>query len=793
MSALETARLPVQALEQPFAAVLKGRGRFVITSPTGSGKSTLCPLWAARLAGRALVVEPRRVACRSLARFVAAGLGGRLGDEVGYAVRHDDRLGPRTQVGYVTPGVALAMLTDGAIGADDAVLLDEFHLRGLETDLLLALLLARGHRRLGVLSATLDGARVARHMEAELLEAQGRLHPVELRHVGDDPVPDARHLEERVVAALGQLRRDPALAEGDVLVFLPGKAEIGACLRRLERDPDFEPLPLHAQLSPADQDRPFEPAPGRRVILSTNVAETSVTLPYVRAVIDSGLVRRTIYRDGRGALALRPIALDAAEQRAGRAGRLGPGLCLRLWSARGKLEPRTPPEILREDLSALLLQAAQLGHRAEALPWLDPPRDYAVADARELLGSLGLMDAAGALTEQGQQVGRLPVDPVLGRMLVAGREADVLPEMVLLVAALSLGRPLFAPGQLNPPEPGEPPDPLTEARCDATALILTLADRGTQQHQRRARREACREARKIARQLARLLDADLGAVDAQRLPPERRARLEQAVVAAQPQSPFARRPRRDAWGNGKLELLLARDSLIEEQEVRTMLVVDQHVSAERGRRLKRLATCCMPVAPHRLRQLGAGSVEALAPRVGPSGALLARLQWSIGTTVLQTVDDVPEGDAAAAALHRLLREGRHLAKAVSAARDEVEACSLRASLEGQPALVFEGWLRERIATLGFESGEDLPLLTAADLAPGLLTREEHRAIRERFPGELLIGGLHLELDYDLARREVTLRARASGRPAPRPDFLPRWPGWSVVYHDGKHAVTLRGR
>jgi len=777
------ADLPICELEAPFREAI-GRGPVVVTSPTGSGKSTWIPVWAAEAAaaeegaGQVLVVEPRRVACRSLARFVAASLGCELGAEVGYAIRHDDRLIERTRIGYVTPGVALRMLHRRR--SPGVVILDEFHQRGLETDLLLAVLLARGHRRLAILSATLDAAGVAAHIGGEVLEAGGRLYPVQVRYVEQDPVPAGRHLTDRVARALEQLRGQ----QGDVLVFLPGKAEIGACLSRLEGHPEFDAIPLHAELSPARQDQAFAPAARRRAVLSTNVAETSVTLPGVRSVIDSGLVRRTVYREGRGALTMSVIAMDAADQRAGRAGRLGPGVCLRLWSESGRLEPRTPPEIQREDLSQLVLQAARLGYRTEDLPWLDPPRDYALDSARELLRSLQILDGEGHLTEVGRQVGRLPVDPALGRLLQAARGHDVLQDMVPLVAALSARRSIFLPGHPAPTEEMEP-DPLTEARCDVTALILALRDpklaRG------RARREALAEAQRVSRQLARLLGVDQASPGA----PVQRIPLERAILEALPDAAFARRPRRDAWGNGHVEVTLARDSLVGEK-VKTVLVVDQHLMAERGRRLRRIATCCMPAPPARLRSMGAGQHRCTEARVHKrSGALLARIQWSIGTTVLETTEDVPRGPVARQALLDLLRGGRHLAAEVADARDEVEAHNLRAAFEGRPGVDFDCWLQQRMDDIGFDSGEDLPLITRQDLAPGLLTAEERAETDRDFPRALVVGGLHLRASYDLRRRRVTLSASARGRPPPRPDFLPRWPGWSVAYHDGKHTVMLR--
>jgi len=366
----------------------------VVTAPTGSGKSTMVPRWATAR-GRVLVVEPRRVACRALASRVAELDGVPLGSsEVGYRVRDEDRARRDTRLLFVTPGVALRMIAQDGLAPFDVLVLDELHERRLDVDLLLALALDRFRGRLVAMSATLDGPRVAQHLGGAHIHAPGRLHPVTVHHVpgegriGGTLLPDVRGLEARLAQALGRAAQDP----GDVLVFLPGKAEIAAALPVAQRAGDYEALPLHGGLSLDQQARVFRPTRRRKVILSTNVAETSLTIPGVGVVIDSGLVRRTQYHRGRGFLTLTPVALDAAEQRAGRAGRTAPGVCYRLWDRAAQLAPRTPPEVARESLVPLLLGAAACDARPEDLRWLDPPPAHAVEAARRDLFDLGPLD-----------------------------------------------------------------------------------------------------------------------------------------------------------------------------------------------------------------------------------------------------------------------------------------------------------------------------------------------------------------------------------------------------------------
>jgi ATP-dependent helicase HrpB len=317
-------RLPIEPLRPAFEETLAA-GPVVVSSPTGSGKSTRVPTWCP---APVLVVEPRRVACRSLAQRVAELEGAILGRQVGYWVRDEKRVTEGTRITFATPGIALRIF--GQVKRYATVVVDEFHERTLEVDLLLALLASRHVEpsgRLVVMSATLDGDRVAAHLGGQHLAAEGRQFPVEVEHLaGKTLLPDVAGLEARVAQALAARTDRP----GDVLVFLPGKGEIESVARALDRF-DVEVLPLHGGLSLGEQSRVFEPSRRKKVVLATNVAETSLTVPGVGGVIDSGLVRRTRYRDGRGFLTLVPVAMDSAEQRAGRAGRTAPVWLPRSW------------------------------------------------------------------------------------------------------------------------------------------------------------------------------------------------------------------------------------------------------------------------------------------------------------------------------------------------------------------------------------------------------------------------------------------------------------------------------
>ncbi len=462
--------LPIDALEVPVLDAIE-RGNVVVSAPTASGKSTQVPRWLARR-GRVLVVEPRRVACRALATRVAELEGARLGGRVGYAVRDDRRCGADTDVLFATPGVALRMVRDGLEGVATLVL-DEFHERGLDTDLILALALRSGVRVL-LTSATLDGERLAEHVGGPHLRGEGRQHPVDVEHLpGDALLPTPDGLEGRIRRALDRLD-----ADGHVLVFLPGVAEIRAAAAALSSRPE-ELIPLHGGLGLTEQSRALSRGTDRRIYLATNVAETSLTLPGVVAVVDSGLVRRTRYHGGRAYLALGPIALDSAEQRAGRAGRLGPGRCVRLWSPLARLEDRTPPAVHRESLVPLVLAAAACGAPDLDLPWYDPPRQHAVDAARADLRALGALDAAGRLTERGEHLFALPTDPWLGRLLAEFEARGLAEHGVALAASLDTRRRLFS----GPRPEGE--DDLRAPGCDAVAGMRAAATGSTASPSRR--------------------------------------------------------------------------------------------------------------------------------------------------------------------------------------------------------------------------------------------------------------------------------------------------------------------
>lgn len=390
--------LPVDAVIPELLSSLQLTPNLVLEAPPGAGKTTRVPpaILNAFPFG-VIVLEPRRIAARMAARRVAAELGEELGGTVGYQVRFEEKTGPSTRLRFVTEGILTRRLViDPLLKGIDTVILDEFHERHLDSDLALALLKrlqqTRPTLRIVVMSATLDAAPIARFLgDCPILRSEGRLFPLTIRHIPYSPEPLAIQMRN----AVQSLTREPNI--GGILAFLPGIAEIRQSMRECEsvaRQAGMLVLPLHGDLTPAEQDRAVQPSAQRRLILATNVAESSVTVDGVTAVIDSGLARIATYSPWTGlpTLHIGRISKASATQRAGRAGRLGPGHVLRLYPEEDfqQRPDHDSPEILRSDLSQLLLslRAMKIGH-LEDLDWLDTPPPEAVQAAESLLDQLG--------------------------------------------------------------------------------------------------------------------------------------------------------------------------------------------------------------------------------------------------------------------------------------------------------------------------------------------------------------------------------------------------------------------
>ncbi len=452
--------LPIAEHAADIARALESHQVVIVCGETGSGKTTQLPKFCLSLGrgARGLIghTQPRRIAARSVTRRLGEELqaAGAPAAWVGYKVRFHDRTRAETRIKLMTDGILLAEIQqDRLLETYDTLIIDEAHERSLNIDFLLGylrrILPRRPDLKLIVTSATIDPQAFARHFgEAPVIEVSGRSHPVEIRYRPPEETAEG-DLQQAILQAVDELAAE---GPGDILVFLSGERDIRETAEALRKHhpPGTEILPLYARLSAAEQDRVFRPHGGRRIVLATNVAETSLTVPGIRYVVDTGLARISRYspRSKVQRLPIEPISQAAARQRAGRCGREAPGICIRLYSEADydSRPPFTPPEILRTNLASVILQMKQLRlGELEHFPFLDPPDGRQVRDGLRLLRELQALDDEDALTPLGRRLARLPLDPRLGRMVLAGAEFGCLREVLVIASALSIQDPRERP------------------------------------------------------------------------------------------------------------------------------------------------------------------------------------------------------------------------------------------------------------------------------------------------------------------------------------------------------------
>jgi ATP-dependent helicase HrpA len=463
--------LPVSGRRDEIARAISEHPVVIVSGETGSGKTTQLPKICLALGrGQHKLIghtQPRRIAASSVARRIAHELNTPLGEVVGFKVRFSDQTRPGASVKLMTDGILLAETqTDPLLRAYDTILIDEAHERSLNIDFLLGYLkqlLQSGKRpdlKVIITSATIDAERFAQHFGSKaqpvpIIAVSGRTYPVEVRWrpVRDEDDADDRTLMDGIVDAVDECARSSATSgRGDVLVFLPGEREIREAAEALRKHhpPGTEILPLYARLSAEEQERVFKPGGARRIVLATNVAETSLTVPGIRYVVDTGVarVKRYSYRTKVEQLQVEPISQAAANQRAGRCGRVAEGICIRLYDEADFLKrPKfTDPEILRSSLAGVILRMKSLGlGDVRAFPFVEPPPGRAIADGYDLLAELNAVDEDNALTPVGRELARLPLDPRVGRMLLAARDNHALAEVLVIAAALSVQDPRERP------------------------------------------------------------------------------------------------------------------------------------------------------------------------------------------------------------------------------------------------------------------------------------------------------------------------------------------------------------
>ena len=758
---------PDQPAESPLAIALRAtfatHRDAVLKAPPGAGKSTLVPLalldepWMRDR--KILLLEPRRVAARAIARRMASLLGEPVGATVGYRMRLDTKVSRDTRIEVITEGVFTRILQgDPELRAVGCVIFDEFHERSLAADLGLALCLdaraaLEGSFRVLVMSATLDGARVATLLDdAPVVDVPGREFPVEIVYAGRGAplLPGGVESAERLVAQV--VRRALGESRGDLLVFLPGAGEI----RRVQSlladlaGPTLQLLPLYGDLDAKEQDAALNPSVtgARRIVLATNIAETSVTIPAVTVVVDAGLARRSRFDPvtGMSRLEMTRISRAAADQRAGRAGRMAPGRCYRLWSegSQASLAAFTPAEITEADLSPLALDLAQWGNDgANGLAWMDAPPAPMLEQARDLLQRLEALDAAGAITPLGREMAALPLHPRLAHMLLASRMRGALPLAAELAALLS-ERDLLRPG-------GAQRDPDVRTR-----LEMLRGDAGAKQVERHVRQRMLDNAAQFTRLAERSDKA-----------PRRGA--QGTLRSASPVTPGLllamafpdRIGKRRAEGSGRYLLSNGRGAVF---PAATGLSAQEYIVAveldDRDREAR--IDLAAPLDASDLETLyGARFVEdEQVEWDSRAGAVLAQRSRRFGALIVEQkpLQPVPQDRAIAAMLTGIRQLGieslpwdeatRNLQARLEFVRrlPNVPHAPWPASDDESLLLDLDSWLPRWLA--GITRREQLTRVSLADALLGRLSGGQRRALEELAPRELAVpSGSRIRIDY----------------------------------------------
>ena len=788
--------LPIHANKSLILEHL-GNQPLILSAPTGSGKSTEVPRWCPR---PVLVVEPRKIACRSLANRVAHLEKTRLGHTVGYHVKDENCSSAQTEIIFVTPGIAIQNLR--SIRNYKTVVIDEFHERTIEIDLLTAYL-SQIVENLVVMSATLDGESIAKKIRGRYLAAEGRTFPVDIQYDNSGPtIPTTDQLASRCAKIIRTKQKSP----GDILVFLPGKAEIGATKRLLKDITDRQIIELHSSLTPKQQNQIFSNQELPKIILSTNVAETSITVPGVRTVIDSGLVRQPRYHQGRSALTLLPIARDSADQRAGRAGRVAPGVCIRLWKPNAHLSVQTTPEIYRSSLVSLVLATKVHNMDMNKLPWVDTPKEHAIQDAETLLLDLGALDSDKKITPRGLKLFRLPIDPWFGRLLIEAENSSYLSDMIDLVSGLSINQPLFSEHII----PDEDQIESIDIFSDISSIVSAVRNSRPGPN---IRANAHLEAYQQRKRLYEIYDKKPSG-QSKNIPSKQ---LTELIVKAHPNSAYIARKRGNkiVWANGGTEVHIdkyCRLNLIERlkkdpsiknvPEPQAIVVLGLRAMRE-GTKTQLLATSTSPILPQSLAKLGLGTKQITETYIDKEGSIKIQVsQVYAGRSIATSLED-PKEDLLIEAIGELIKSGKILPGLFGQVKQrlitfqlvekliqqrllpkdvELELIELMSSQGHQNA---SEYITTHLKQLGLESAEDWKLLDEDDLLPPELPFHIKDKFDSHYPQEVDLGDSIYRVEYDVQSRQAILYLRKGNKKtAPPRSYLPKFPGFRVLIQAG---------
>ncbi|MEZ9006878.1 helicase-related protein [Vibrio sp. 10N.222.51.C8] len=789
--------LPIDAYQNVFHEQI-ANSHLVVEAETGSGKSTRLPLWASQH-GRVLVVEPRRIACTSLAKYLAQRSGEKLGSKVGYAIKLESEYNEQTNVVFVTPGIALRWLSEDGLASFDVIVVDEFHERRWDIDLLVAILKQKASHRLVITSATIEGERLAQYLDANRISCEGRTYLVEIEHRANESrtLPDSRHLGQRIVE---EVNHQLIASSGDMLVFLPGKKEIVQCEQALAKNPDIQVVKLHASVSDKERDSALsgrnihtEGNGLRKVILATNVAETSLTIPDIGVVIDSGLERRTVQRNGRTTLMLKSISRASAKQRAGRAGRVMDGVCVRLYGEHAALELVTPPELQREELTEPMLAAACCGSPLESLSFLDPIPEKSLNSATQTLLTMEAINADHQVTEHGKKLYPLPIDALYADIVTRIKTKELKEAMVDLTAALSVPARLY---QL--PNNAEHLEALAQQEkegCDLSLLIQIV--RGREYPHLDIDQQALNEAQGLAKQMREVFELPQLEV-ASRF---QRIELLKTIVNLHPELVFVRRlKRKEAFANGVLEVVLGRQNRFPDN-AQAMLVLDTHSLPGRGvKQTLTLATVTTPIPLELLIDAELGEWEQGETVVNDDGVFTEMALVYAGRTITTKLV-AAEGQLSLKPIVDLVLNGEQLPGFAKARTQEIKHWQLyvKLGLDEQTKYTpeieninFELWFIEQLEVLGVTDVSELEMFDHADIPFDGIPTWLYSEFSEKYPFALSLADLQLDVEYLPARKLIYVHYQSGSRKlSPKRWELPTWSGWRIQFKKASRIIDIK--
>ncbi|MGR5335662.1 helicase-related protein [Vibrio gigantis] len=789
--------LPIDAYQNVFHEQIVN-SHLVVEAETGSGKSTRLPIWASQH-GRVLVVEPRRIACTSLAKYLAQQSGEKLGSKVGYAIKLESEYNEQTDVVFVTPGIALRWLSEDGLASFDVIVVDEFHERRWDIDLLVAILKQKASHRLVITSATIEGERLAYYLDANRISCEGRTYQVEIEHRANESrtLPDIRHLEQRIAE---EVNHQLIASSGDMLVFLPGKKEIVQCEQALAKNPDIQVIKLHASVSDKERDlalsgRNINTAGNglRKVILATNVAETSLTIPDIGVVIDSGLERRTVQRNGRTTLMLKSISRASAKQRAGRAGRVMDGVCVRLYGEHAALELVTPPELQREELTEPMLAAACCGSPLESLSFLDPIPEKSLNSATQTLLTMEAINGNHQITEHGKKLYPLPIDALYADIVTRIKTKALKEAMVDLTAALSVPARLY---QL--PSNAEHLEALAQQEkegCDLCLLIQIV--RGREYPNLEIDQQALNEAQGLAKQMREVFELPQLEV-ASRF---QRIELLKTIVNLHPELVFVRRlKRKEAFANGALEVVLGRQNRFPDN-AQAMLVLDTHSSPGRGvKQTLTLATVTAPIPLELIVDAQLGEWEQGETVVNDDGVFTEMALMYAGRTITTKLV-VAEGQLSLKPIVDLVLSGVQLPGFAKVRTQEIKHWQLyvKLGLDEQTQYTpeieninFELWFIEQLEVLGVTDVSELEMFDHADIPFDGIPTWFYSEFSEKYPFALSLADLQLDVEYLPARKLIYVHYQSGSRKlSPKRWELPTWSGWRIQYKKASRIIDIK--